>query len=74
MDVNTYNRDRQQAQVRLGELTDLAVRYLSVAQLDALAFTMAAYLDGREERALTRLIADQLASDGIRPLELARLH
>ena len=74
MNVNVFDGDRRQAQEQLRALMDLAMRYLGTSQLDALSFTIAAYLDKQEDRALTRLIDDQLASECIRPLPLARLH
>lgn len=74
MNVNVCDGDRRQAQEQLRTLMDLAVRFLGATQLDALSFTIAAYLDGREDRALARLIDDQLASERMRPLPLARLH
>jgi hypothetical protein len=74
MNVNVCDGERRQAQERLRALMDLAVRYLGTAQLDALSFTVGAYLDGGEDRALARLIDDQLACERVRPLPLARLH
>jgi hypothetical protein len=74
MNANAYDGDRRQAQEELRALMDLAVRYLGTAQLDALSLTIAAYLDGRGERVLTRLIDEQLASERMQPLPLARLH
>jgi len=74
MNVNACDGDRRQAQEQLRTLMDLAVRFLGATQLDALSFTVAAYLDGGEDRALERLIDDQLAWERTKPLPLARLH
>ena len=71
MNVNVCNGDRRQAQDGLRSLMDLAVRYLGTAELEALSFTIAAYLDGR---AVPSLISDQFASEHLRPLLLDRVH